>query len=104
LPGRGIIVFVILLALFFNQKHLKNRKTKNSMAKTQKIWEAIIYLLAVSVIINGAYFYISSQALTNQTLRSIATVITPVVSAINYIVMGFAAGLGFYLAKQRTGQ
>ncbi len=74
------------------------------MAKTQKIWEAIIYLLVISGVINGAYFYMSSQAMTNELIMSITTVITPVVSAINYIVMGFAAGLGFYLAKHRLNQ
>jgi len=71
------------------------------MAK-QKIWKAIIWLLVVSIVLNGGYFYLNSAAMTNENLVTLVAILTPVISAINYIIMGFAAGLGFYLAKQET--
>jgi hypothetical protein len=70
------------------------------MAKKEKIWKVILGLLVVSIVINGAYFYLNSAAMTNRNMITIVTILTPVVSAINYLIMGLAAGLGFYLAKQ----
>jgi hypothetical protein len=72
------------------------------MAKTNKIWKLIFWTLVIAVVLNGIYFYISytsSNTPDNAALAVIATILTPVMSAINYVVAGFAAGLGFYLAK-----
>ncbi len=74
------------------------------MTKTKKIWQAVFWLLVIAAAVNGGYFYVASEAMGNSNLEIIATILTPVLSAFNYIVAGFAAGLGFYLAKELVGK
>lgn len=74
----------------------------NSNMAKQKIWKIILGILVASIALNGGYFYLNSAAMTNENLIALVTILTPVISAINYIIMGFAAGLGFYLAKREA--
>ena len=72
------------------------------MKRTKKIWGAIFYLFLVSILLNGAYFFLSIKSSQSSFLDSIVIVLTPAISAVNYLIMGFAAGIGFYLAMQKT--
>lgn len=70
------------------------------MAKTKKIGYALFWLLVTAAVINGAYIYLGSRAITNETLTMVATILSPVMVSFNYIVVGVGAGLGFYIAKE----
>ena len=65
--------------------------------KTKNIWIAIIAALAVAVVLNVVPFIFIKQ--TSDYFAYVGAT----VSAVNLVVTGFAAGLGFYLAKEITG-
>ena len=73
------------------------------MAKTKKIWMVVVWTIIIAAVLNGIYFYLSTEAVTNTNVATVATIATPILSAINYVIMGFVAGLGFYLAKEMAG-
>ncbi len=67
------------------------------MAKQKNLWVLIIATLIVAVVINVVPFIFIEQG------DSLFAYVGATVSALNLVVTGFAAGLGFYLAKETVG-
>jgi len=62
------------------------------MAKKGKMIWAIIVTVIVAILINLGFSYIAA-------ISRYGLAMTPVISAINIVITGFSAGLGFYFAK-----
>ncbi|OGJ21879.1 hypothetical protein A3K73_06680 [Candidatus Pacearchaeota archaeon RBG_13_36_9] len=68
------------------------------MVKQKNLWIAIIVTLIVAVVINVVPFVFIKQT------SGYFAYVGATVSAANLVVTGFAAGLGFYLAKEMVGK
>jgi hypothetical protein len=66
------------------------------MAKINKVWLITVLTLVVAVILNVIPFIFIKQD------SSLFSYVGATVSAANLVITGFAAGLGFYLAKNLT--